>query len=124
MSKNRNPLSNLISLFTLGVIVFISYQAYQIYSKYVLENKILKEIVTRLEADSRIAEALVTGTATDEATGKPLTTLKFLEYDTNGRPLAPKYFTFTGNIIQFQSLVVRFEDISIEHGDKLRGKSA
>ena len=124
MSKNRNPLSNLISLFTLGVILFFSYQAYQIYNKYVLENKVLKEIVARLEADSRIAQALVTEVTTDAASGRPLTTIKFLEYDTNGQPLAAKYFTFTGNIIQFQSLVVRFDDSYIQHGDKLRGKSA
>ena len=39
-------------------------------------------------------------------------------------PLKPRYFTFSGNIIQFQSLVIRFEDIHIRSADRLRGKSA
>ncbi len=41
-----------------------------------------------------------------------------------GHPMQPRYFTFAGNIIQFQSLVIRFEDINIRRGDQLRGKSA
>lgn len=92
--------------------------------QYFRENKILKEIITRLEADSRIAEVLVTDVKYDENTGKTLTTIKFLEYDTKGKALKPRYFTFSGNIIQFQSLVIRFDDIYIRYGDKLRGKSA
>ncbi len=60
----------------------------------------------------------------DESTGKIKTTIKFLEFDAAGRPLSPKYFTFQGNVIQFQSLVIRFEDKFVFGGDKLKGKSA
>lgn len=94
------------------------------YLKYRSDNKALKEIINRLEADSRIAEVLVTDVRSDEATGKILTTIKFLEYDVKGRPLPPQYFTFTGNLIQFQSLVVRFDDIYIQKADRMKGKSA
>lgn len=87
-------------------------------------NKILKKIIRRLKADTRIAEVLVVGVNYDEKTGKNVTTIKFLEYDVDNNPLDPKYFTFDGNIIQFQSLVVRFEDIYIEESDRFKGKSA
>ncbi len=84
----------------------------------------LKLVAERLSADSRIAQALVTDSSYDEVSGKIRTTVKFLEYDTQGNPLAPRFFTFLGNVIQFQSLVVRFDDQFVRAGDALRGKSA
>lgn len=114
------------SLFRIFIIIFcvaagiIAFR----YLGGIRENRILREIISRLEADSRIAEVLVTGVKHDEAGGRPLTTIKFLEYGVNGRPLAPKYFTLPGDIIQFQSLVIRFDDAHVRGGDKLRGKSA
>lgn len=106
------------------LIVAVLFFAFKFYTRYVQESKILKEIISRLEADSRIAEVLVTGVNYDEKGKKTYTTIKFLEYDTNNNPLKPRYFTFSGNIIQFQSLVIRFDDIHIRMGDRLRGKSA
>lgn len=91
---------------------------------YIQENAMLKEVINRLEATSRVAQVLVTNVNFDEQSQKTLTTIKFLEFDSRNKPLEPKYFTFTGNIIQFQSLVVRFDDIKIRQADKLRGKSA
>jgi len=88
------------------------------------ENRVLKEVIKNLEADSRVAEVLVTGVNYDDATGKRATTIKFLEYDIRGKPLQPRYFTFSGNIIQFQCLVVRFDNALIRKNDRLRGKSA
>ena len=88
------------------------------------ENRILKEVITRLEADSRVAEVLVAGVNYDDKTKVLYTTIKFLEYDVKGKSLEPKYFTFAGNIIQFQSLVIRFDGIHVKKGDKLKGKSA
>jgi hypothetical protein len=46
-----------------------------------------------------------------------------LEYDVHGKPVQPKYFTFQGNLIQFQTLVVRFDDKYVEQGHRLKGKS-
>jgi len=88
------------------------------------ENSVLRKVIERLSATSRIAEVLVTQSRFDEQTRKIETTIKFLEYDSEGNPLAPKYFTFQGNVIQFQSLVIRFQDKFIRNGDRLRGKSA
>jgi len=81
-------------------------------------------MVSRLEADSRVAEVLVTNVSFDEDTNQTETTIKFLEYDSKDKPLVPKYFTFTGNIIQFQSLVIRFDDIKTRNEDQFKGKSA
>lgn len=90
----------------------------------VQEYRVLKKVVERLSADSRIAEVLVTQSRYNETTKRIETTIKFLEYDAAGKPLDPRYFTFQGNIIQFQSLVIRFADSFVKAGDKLRGKSA
>lgn len=88
------------------------------------EKRQLEKVIERLTAESRIAEVLVTDVKTDPQTQKTYTTIKFLEYDTKQTPLVPKYFTFRGNIIQFQSLVIRFDDFYIKRGHPLKGKSA
>ena len=88
------------------------------------ENKVLRQIIERLSADSRVAEAVVTDQRKDLHTKKIYTTIKFQEFDTNFKPLEPQYFVFSGNIIQFQSMVIRFDDYYVKKGDRLRGKSA
>ena len=107
-------------IFTLLFVGLVFYWA----SVYIKHNEILKEIIKRLEADSRAAQVLVTNVHFDENTQKTLTTIKFLEFDSEGQPLEPKYFTFSGNIIQFQALVVRFDDLKVRMADRLKGKSA
>lgn len=92
-------------------------------NRWLEETRVLKKVIERLSADTRIAEVLVTKSEYNELSGKVETTIKFLEYDTSGKALPPKYFTFHGNIIQFQSLVVRFDDSFVRAGDALRGKS-
>lgn len=106
------------------LIVIIGFLIYSLALKYIYENRILRQIIERLQADSRIAEVIVTDIKPDSKNDKTWTTIKFLEYDVNNKPLPPKYFTFSGNIIQFQSLVIRFEDLYVKRGDSLRGKSA
>src|SRR5262245_28440187 len=107
-----------------GLLAWALYGGYQYVTRTLHENALLKKVVARLEADSRAAEVLVTGVQYDEKTQKTFTTIKFLEYDSNDKPLTPRYFTFSGNIIQFQALVIRFQDRLIRRGDALKGKSA
>ena len=107
----------------LTIVVALGYIGWTV-SVWMHQDKVLNEIIGRLQADSRIAEVLVTGVNFDEKSKQTFTTIKFLEYTSSGKPLEPKYYTFSGNIIQFQSLVIRFDDIYIRNGDKLRGKSA
>jgi len=87
------------------------------------QEHIYQQMLDRLQAESRAAQVLVTAVNFDEKTQRNLTTIKFVEEDSTGAPMAPKYFTFSGNLIQFQSLVVRFEDKFVAAGDRFRGKS-
>ncbi|MFH1868900.1 MAG: hypothetical protein ABH843_08015 [Candidatus Omnitrophota bacterium] len=114
----------IITLLKALLIVLLTLGGYLLYLKYANENKVLKQMISRLEADSRIAEVLVTAVKYDELKNKRFTTIKFLEFDASSSPMDPRYFTFSGNIIQFQSLVMRFDDMHIRHADKFRGKSA
>ena len=91
--------------------------------KFISEYLMMRNIVRNLKAESRIAEALVVESKLDEFTRKYTTTIKFLEYDVKGKPMKAKYFTFKGNLIQFQTLVVRFDDKYVEQGHRLKGKS-
>jgi len=101
-------------------VMWAGFGAYQ----WIQRERVLRKVIERLHADTRMADVLVTKSEFDETSKKVKTTIKFLEYDAQGKPLEPKYFTFEGNIIQFQSLVIRFNDKLIESGDRLRGKSA
>ena len=91
--------------------------------RWVEEGRVLRQVIERLSAESRAAEVVVTKTELDETSRKVKTTIKFLEYNAQGRPLPSRYFTFQGNVIQFQSLVIRFQDKFVKGGDRLRGKS-
>lgn len=117
----------LLRVFSLAVFaLFLFFVGQGIYwvAKRIAENQILRKVIERLSADSRVAEVLVTQSRFDEKTQKIETTIKFLEYDATGKPLQPRYFTFQGNIIQFQALVIRFQDKLVQAGDQIRGKSA
>ncbi|MEI8349660.1 MAG: hypothetical protein WCI77_05860 [Candidatus Omnitrophota bacterium] len=113
----------ILYLMRIIVVIILIFIVYQFSLKFLHENKILKQIIARLETDSRIAQVMVTSVRHDTQANRDSTTIKFLEYDVQGNPLEPKYFTFSGNIIQFQSLVIRFDDLYIERADRLRGKS-
>ncbi|MDO8302776.1 MAG: hypothetical protein Q7T18_06020 [Sedimentisphaerales bacterium] len=102
-----------IMLVVIGAIAVVGWYFFQKYR----ENETLRQVIERLTADTRTAEMIVS----DVNNGR--TTIKFVEYDADLRPLAPHYFTFKNNIIQFQSLLIRFEDDYVKYGDKLRGKS-
>ena len=65
------------------------------------EEQVYKQMLERLQAESRAAQVLVTAVNYDEATHRNRTTIKFVEEDGTGHALAPKYFTFNGNLIQF-----------------------
>lgn len=110
-----------ICMVVAGVVIFVAI-FYVVRSQ--IENYQLKKVIERLTADSRVAEVIVTDVKRDSITKKAYTTIKFLEYDTKLNPLEPKYFTFSGNVIQFQSMVVRFDDFYVKRGHPLKGKSA
>jgi hypothetical protein len=110
-----------LKLIIAGAIIFAAV-FYALKSQ--IEDHQLKKVIERLTTDSRVAEVIVTDVKRDSKTKKTCTTIKFLEYDTKLNPLEPKYFTFSGNIIQFQSMVIRFDDFYVKKGHPLKGKSA
>jgi hypothetical protein len=112
---------NIVLIGILGVAVVLAGIGV---NQWIQKERVLRKVIERLHAETRRADVLVTKSEFDETSKKIKTTIKFLEYDAQGKPLEPQYFTFEGNIIQFQSLVIRFSDKLIEAGDRLRGKSA
>ena len=106
-----------------AIVLVILFFLFVFGQKFISEYLIMRNIVKNLKAESRIAEVLVVESKLDEFTRKYTTTIKFLEYDVKGRPMKPKYFTFKGNLIQFQTLVARFDDKYVEQGHRLKGKS-
>jgi hypothetical protein len=115
--KKKNILNNVKNFVILIVIVAVAAIGWDLYRKY-NQNNILRQVIERLTAETRTAEVIVS----DLNNG--LTTIKFVEYGADLKALSPCYFTFKNNLIQFQSLVIRFEDDFVKYGDKLRGKSA
>lgn len=113
----------ILTFILLAAFLFVVGKGIYWMSRLIEERQILRQVINRLSADSRIAEVLVTASRFDENTKRIETTIKFLEYDAESKPLPPRYLTFQGNIIQFQALVIRFQDRLVQTGDKLRGKS-
>lgn len=113
-----------VSWFKISVLAVFALAVFFFATKSARENALLRKIIERLTADSRIAQVMVTDVKAGPAANQTFTTIKFLEYDTKQRPLAPKYFTFSGNIIQFQSMVIRFDDFYVKRAHPLKGKSA
>lgn len=111
----QKALRNLVVLAVL-FFLFVGYFKFR-------EFMLFRKIIHNLKAESRIAEVLVTDSSLDEYTRKYTTTIKFLEYGVDRKPLKAKYFTFKGNLIQFQTLVVRFDDKYVEEGHRMKGKS-
>ena len=106
-------------LFIVSVLIILFILGFKFVNEYLLMEK----IIANLRAESRLAEVLVVESSIDEFTRKYKTTIKFLEYDVQGKPLEPKFFTFNGNLIQFQTLVVRFADQYVEQRHRMKGKS-
>jgi hypothetical protein len=120
MIQVANNTAKLIRNIVLGLLIFGA--GFWIV-RHFYQARVYEQIIHRLEAETRAADVLVTGVNYEETTRHNVTTIKFVEYDTKGSALSPKYFTFSGNLIQFQSLVVRFDDRFVVAGDRLKGKS-
>src|SRR3989338_129494 len=114
-TRAKKTLRGLIVL----VLLFFLFIGYFKFRDFLL----FRQIIRNLTAESRLAEVLGTESSLDEYTRKYTTSIKFLEYDVKGRPMKAKYFTFKGNLIQFQTLVARFDDKYIEEGHRMKGKS-
>ncbi len=116
MFKSAKKAVRKLIVLALCFVLFVGYFKFK-------DFLLFRQIIRNLKAESRIAEVLVKDSSLDEYTRKYTTTIKFLEYDVRGKPLKARYFTFKGNLIQFQTLVARFDDKYVEQGHRLKGKS-
>lgn len=85
------------------------------------EKRVLQQVVTRLTSERRIAEVVVTDQQTVD--GVTRTTLLFVEYGRDGKPLPAKSFTIEGDTLHIDAQVIRFDEHFIAEGDPLRGHS-
>ena len=87
-------------------------------------NERLRTAVTRLTAERRVADIVVTEQAPDPATGTLRTTLLFVEYARDGEsPLPAKRFTIDGDVAHLDAMVVKFDGRFVQENDPLRGHS-
>ncbi len=107
----------ILSLILLGIVGAGGWWFFQ----YQRETEVLRQIITRLTAEERIADVWVDDYVVGNE-GKPKKIrLKVLEYSSDGKPLAPVYCDFSLNdVIHFEALVIRLNDDLITEG---KGKS-
>jgi hypothetical protein len=82
----------------------------------------LRQFVSRLTAERRVAEMVVTDQVIHGSQIES-TTLMFVEYGRDGQRLPPRFFTVRGNVAHIDALVIKFERDFIEQDDPLRGHS-
>ena len=81
----------------------------------------LKEIVSRLTSERRVADIIVTS---QETVGDRLTTsIVFVEYAPDGTALPAKRFTLVGKMVHLDAMVIKFDGRFVAENDPLRGHS-
>jgi hypothetical protein len=77
-----------------------------------------------LKVDHRIAELRVIDQREDAATGRPMTTVEFVNINDEGAPIdEPKQYTVEGDIVYIEAKVVKFRDEFVEQSDPDRSTS-
>ena len=87
------------------------------------KNEQLKLIVTRLSAERRVADIVVSEQGLVPGTGTLRTTLLFVEYDHAGEALPARKFAIDGKIGHIDAMVVKFAGKFVQDNDPLRGHS-
>src|SRR5512142_97871 len=81
----------------------------------------LKEIVSRLTSERRVADVIVTS---QEGSGEALTTsIVFVEYTPEGAALPARRFTLVGKMVHVDAMVIKFDGRFVAENDPLRGHS-
>lgn len=85
------------------------------------ERAELQRAVERLTAQTRLADVFVLDQVIQD--GRPATTIQFVEWDRDGRPLPARNFVVKDDVIFFDALVIKFDPDRVAAGEGLRGKS-
>lgn len=121
----RTALSVLGGAVLLGTAWWTVYDARQAAKIRELEQQAqeLKQIVSRLETQRRVAQVFVSNQERDAGGNVLGTRLDFKEFDRDGRAMPVRVLTVPGDVVYVDALVVRFTDKYVEGGDSLRGHS-
>ena len=107
---------------TIGVYVYHNHNSVQAQlEREQKRNSELQQIVQRLQAETRVADVMVTDQ--QKVNGVLRTSIVFVEYGHDGAALPAKRFTVDGEMIHFDALVVKFDGKFVEQNDPLRGHS-
>lgn len=90
--------------------------------KLELRRDHLEKFVSRLTAEKRVADIIVTDQQA-KAGQIDSTTLMFIEYGRDGQRLPPRFYTIRGNTAHIDAMVIKFDRDYLEHNDPLRGHS-
>ncbi|MCK4872237.1 MAG: hypothetical protein KAS72_05895 [Phycisphaerales bacterium] len=91
-----------------------------------------EQMITRLGAERRIAEIVVTARRLADGQPAPLdapgwkvaeTDLLYVELDGKGQPITRRSFTIAGDVAYFDALTVKFRSEDVARGNPLRGKT-
>src|SRR5437016_4543205 len=85
------------------------------------EKTQLQRVVQKLESEKRVADVLVS--RREMIDGVPNTTLLFVEYDRQGKPLPARTFCVQGDLVHIDAMVIKFEHDFVKSNDPLRGHS-
>lgn len=118
--KKSGFLGSMFKIVILASLVAAVYLGYEYYEK-MREAQVLRAMISRLTGEERVAEVWVKEYKRDSAGRPERVTLKILEKNADGNPLAPVLCTFSlSDIIHFEALVIRLTDKLVMEGD---GKS-
>jgi len=121
--RGRIGIAVMIIAFMVGSGFYAAYWLNNVYGLKEAEIQRLNEVVSRLNGESRVAQAMVTKQEFNPLNNEIETTIKFLEITSEGENLKPRFFTFKSDTIYFDALVIKFDLDYVERGEALRGKS-
>lgn len=110
----------LLAGFLVGGVAAWNYLAQE--ARHGREIREFQEIVQRLTVETRLAQVSVLDRTTDPD-GRVRTTVQFMEWDRQGKPLPPLTCSVVGSEVYFDALVIKFQHEYVEKGESLREHS-
>ena len=124
MSEKRKPKRIALYIVTLGVLIVLGYFGRGFYhgartiGELLTENKHLKQAITNLTVEDQIGYAKVI--FQEDRDGTLFTTIKFVETarDDTLKTVFEKEYTIEGDVIHFDSLIVKFGEQMVLDGEE------
>ncbi|MBD3426917.1 MAG: hypothetical protein GF409_06770 [Candidatus Omnitrophica bacterium] len=88
------------------------------------KTRTIRAVSSRLTADSRKATIQVSGVVFDPSSRENVTSVEYTEYGVKGRTLKSRTLSFSGDVIQVQSLVMDFSGLNTKNSEYLKDRKA